>query len=295
MPDGYSSELTLKAAFAFGQVKLIELPKSIPADITEYKDIEYANVDGRSLQLNLYVPKGITKPTPCLVFIHGGGWSKGNKDDYLFYNLAFAKKGYITASLGYRLSGVAKFPAAVHDVKCGVRWLRAHAEKYHIDPEKLVAIGGSAGGHLAMMVGYSDDPQLEGELGYADQSSRVRAVVNFYGVADSTTQKAKDAHQVQGFIGGTYDEKPKMYHLNSPMEHLTADDPPTLTFHGSIDELVPVSQATHLHEKLDELGIENQLDVLVGWPHTMDLQVDVNRRCQFIIGEFLKKYAPLPE
>lgn len=294
-PPGYKSDALAKAAVAFGQVELIKQPEAVPDDITEYKDIEYANVDGHSLQLNLYVPKGITKPTPCLVFIHGGGWSGGHKDNYLFYNVAYAKKGYITASLGYRLSGKAKFPAAVHDVKCGVRWLRAHAEKYQIDPDKLVAVGGSAGGHLSLMVGYADDPKLEGDLGYADQSSRVQAVVNFYGVADSTTQRAKDAHQVRNFIGGTYDEKPEMYHLNSPMEHLTADDPPTLTFHGSIDALVPVSQATRLHAKLDELAIENELDVVIGWPHSMDLSVGVNNRCQYIMDQFLKKYAPLPE
>ncbi len=294
-PPGYKSDVAVKAALAFGQLKTIKQPDSVPDSITESKDVEYANVDGHSLQLNLYVPQGITKPTPCLVFIHGGGWSGGDKDHYLFYNVAYAQKGYITASIGYRLSGTAKFPAAVHDVKCGVRWLREHAEEYHIDPNALVAIGGSAGGHLALMVGYSDAPQLEGDLGYADQSSRVQAVVNFYGVTDSTTQTAKDAHQVRNFIGGTYDEKPEMYHLNSPLEHLTPDDPPTLTFHGSIDELVPVSQATSLHEKLDEAGIDNQLDVVIGWPHSMDIQVDVNRRCQFIMDEFLKKYAPLPE
>ncbi len=294
-PQGYKSDVAVKAALVLGQVKTIKQPESVPDNIIEYKDVEYANVDGHSLQLNLYVPKGIMKPTPCLVFIHGGGWSAGHKDNYLFYNVAYARKGYITASIGYRLSGTAKFPAAVHDVKCGVRWLRAHAEKYNIDPEKLIAIGGSAGGHLALMVGYSDDPQLEGDLGYADQSSRVQAVVNFYGVADSTTQKAKDAHQVQNFIGGTYDEKPEMYHLNSPMEHLTRDDPPTLTFHGSIDDLVPVSQATRLHEKLDDAGIDNALDVVIGWPHSMDLSVGVNDRCQYIMDEFLKKHAPLPE
>jgi len=294
-PQGYKSELAVKAAFLLGQVKTIEQPESVPDNIIEHKGVEYANVDGHRLQLNLYVPKGITKPTPCLVFIHGGGWSGGHQDDYLFYNIAFAQKGYITASIGYRLSGTAKFPAAVHDVKCGVRWLRAHAEEYNIDPEKLVAIGGSAGGHLSLMVGYSDDPALEGDLGYADHSSRVQAVVNFYGVTDSTTQTAKDAHQVQNFIGGTYDEKSEMYHLNSPLEHLTPDDPPTLSFHGSIDELVPVSQATRLHERLDEVGIDNALDVVVGWPHAMDVQVDINRRCQFITDEFLQKHAPLPD
>lgn len=293
-PEGYASELLVKAAFALGQLKTVEFPTEIPNSIQEYKDIEYANVDGHSLKLNLYVPKDIVRPTPCLVFIHGGGWSKGKREDYLIYNLAFAERGYITASVSYRLSKVAKFPAAVQDVKSAIRWLRANADKYKIDANKMAAIGGSAGGHLALMAGMSTAKELEGP-GNAQQSSRVQAVVNFYGVTDMTTDRARNAEQVQSFLGGTYEELKHQYLLSSPMEHLTKDDPPVLTFHGSIDELVPVSQASRLHKALDEAGIENSLDILVGWPHTMDLQADINERCQYIASAFLMKHLPLPK
>ena len=280
----------VKAAVALGQLKLIEQPASVPESITEYKDVEYANVDGHSLQLNLYVPKHVTQPAPCLVFIHGGGWSKGKKEDYLLYNVAFAERGYITASIAYRLSKVAKFPAAVHDVKCAIRWLRAHAADYQIDPQRMAAIGGSAGGHLALMLGLADDPELEGNGGHVDQSSRVQAVVNFYGVTDATTERAKNAQQVIDFIGAKYADNAAAYHLCSPIEHVTSDDPPVLTFHGTIDELVPVSQALRLHEQLDQAGVVNALDVLQGWPHAMDIQVDVNRRCQYIMADFFKQH-----
>lgn len=294
-PRGYSSELAIKAAFALGQLRLVELPKTVPASVRHYPDVEYANIDGYSLRIDLFVPTRVSESVPCLMFIHGGGWSKGKKEDYLIYNLAFAERGYVTASVSYRLSQVAPFPAAVQDVKCAIRWLRANAANYHIDPSQIAAIGGSAGGHLALMAGLSDDPSLEGQGGHADQSSRVQAVVNFYGVTDATTEKAKNAHQVIDFIGGTYSEKTTAYHLCSPIEHVTSDDPPVLTFHGSLDELVPVTQATRLHAELDQAGVANALDILEGWPHTMDLQVDVNRRCQYIMTQFLQEYLPLPE
>lgn len=292
-PAGYSSYTALKLAYAVGMVKLIEEPKSVPETITLHKDIEYSNVEGHSLKLDLFVPKNIQKDTPCLVFIHGGGWKKGKKENYLRYNIDFAERGYITASISYRLSGVAKFPAAVIDAKNAIRWIRANAGDYQIDPEQIVAIGGSAGGHLSLMVGHADDTGFESEEKYKDVSSEVKAVVNFYGVADMTTPTAIKAHQVLSFMGKNYAEAEDDYKLASPMTHLKVDGPPTLSFHGSIDELVPVSQSEILHQRLDELGVENYLDVIQGWPHTMDANVDVNKRCQYIMHEFFKKHVPL--
>ena len=146
VPKGYSSELAIKAAFALGQLELVELPNEVPDSVLETKDVEYANIEGQSLRLNVYRPKNLSAPSPCLVFIHGGGWSKGKREDYLIYNLAFAQRGYVTATISYRLSSVAKFPAAVQDVKAAIRWLRAHAADYNIDPHAIAAIGGSAGG-----------------------------------------------------------------------------------------------------------------------------------------------------
>ena len=118
----------------------------------------------------------------------------------------------------------------------------------------------------------------------------VQAVVNLYGVTDMTTERAKAADQVVSFMGGEYEHLKDAYHLASPIEHVSKDDPPVLSLHGSIDELVPVSQAIRLHERLDEHQVHNALDVVVGWPHTMDLQVDVNRRCQYIMTEFLRQH-----
>ena len=295
VPPGYKTHLEAQAAVLTGQVPAIKPPETVPAGITEHKDIEYGNAGGdRPLLLDLYVPDNLTKPAPALIFINGGGWMMGNKADYRYYVIEYAKKGYVTASISYRLSGEAKFPAAVQDAKCAVRWMRANAAKYKADSYKIAVIGGSAGGHLSLMLGYSDDPALEGDAGYAEYSSRVQAVVNFYGVVDCTTEYGKGRQEPITFIGKTYDEAPELWEQNSPIFHLTADDPPTLTFHGTIDELVPVAQADTLHAKLDELGINNRLDKFEGWPHTMDLAEPVNTRCQFMMDRFFEQHIPLP-
>lgn len=294
-PKGFDDYRAAQFAVVTGIVKAVKPPKGIPDDITEFKNVEYKNVDGTSLTLNVYVPKSVKKATPCLVFIHGGGWSKGKKEDYLLYNLAFAKRGYITATVQYRLVPKAKFPGPVEDVTSAIRFLKTHAADYNIDANKIAAVGGSAGGHLAMMVGYADNDDFLATGEESLPSSRVQAVINFYGVVDCTTETAIAAHQVKKFIGKKYKEDPEPYKNASPISHLTADDPPTLTFHGTIDELVPIRQADMLHAKLNELGIVNYCDRVEGWPHSMDVTAPINERCQYIMAKFLEKHLPLPE
>ncbi|MEA3365905.1 MAG: alpha/beta hydrolase, partial [Candidatus Hydrogenedentes bacterium] len=168
------------------------------------------------LSLDIFVPKDANTPRPLLLFIHGGGWSKGKKEDYLFYNIKFAKLGYVTASVRYRLTPDHVFPANVQDVKCAIAFLREHASKYQIDSGKVVTIGGSAGGHLSLMAGYVQDPALDcpGNDGGADTS--VQAVVNIYGVVDCTTPVAIAAHQVQDYIGKPYEEAKKRTRTRPP-------------------------------------------------------------------------------
>ena len=178
---------------AAGNLEIVERDVPLPDGVVLEKDIEYGNAGGHSLQLDLYRPAKITKPVPALLFIHGGAWKSGKRQDYHFYTAAYAKKGYVVATASYRLVGQAPFPAAVQDCKCAVRWLRANAKKYNIDPAQIAVIGGSAGGHLSMMLGYSDDPGLEGDSGNKGVSSRVSAVVNIYGVYDMTTQLQRTA------------------------------------------------------------------------------------------------------
>lgn len=294
IPQGYSDEQAVMSAIVLGQIKLIDAKNvPLPDNVEEILDVEYGTGGERKLLLDLYLPKGRSKATPAVIFIHGGAWKGGKRSDMKFYCVKFAEKGYVTATVTYRLMGEAPFPAAVHDVKCAVRWLRANAAKYQIDPEHIVVSGNSAGGHLSMMIGYSDDPSLEGVGGNNDVSSRVSAVVNFYGPTDLTTDFAKKQDLVREFIGGkTFDEAPDAYRLASPLFHLTGDDPPTLIFHGTIDSTVPIAQADMLAEKLKELKIDYVYERYDGWPHVMDLAEAVNRRCVYQMELFFKKHTP---
>jgi acetyl esterase/lipase len=292
-PKGFKDHTEMRAALKSGELARFPEPTSVPETITFYDDVVYATHDGVTLSLDIFVPKDADSPRPLMLFIHGGGWSHGKKEDYFYYNIEFARLGYVTASVQYRLTPEHVFPANVQDVKCAIVFLREHASGYRIDPSKVIAIGGSAGGHLALMAGYVQDPGLGCPDGKSDADTSVQAVVNIYGVVDCTTPVAIQAHQVIDYIGAPYNEARKAYEAASPIHHLDPNDPPTLTFHGTIDELVPIGQADKLHAKLDELGIDNYYDRIEGWPHSMDVAKPINDRCRYIIERFLEKYAPI--
>ena len=295
-PAGFKTADDVKTAFLLGMLKPIDAQIPIPDDVEFTEGVEYGEAGGKPLQLDIYRPKSLTRAVPGLVFIHGGGWRQGKRSDYRYYCVRFAKRGYVVTSVSYRLVQEAPFPAAVQDVKCAVRWLRANASRYNVDPDQLAVLGGSAGGHLSMMVGYSSDvPELEGYGGNPGAGSRVQAVVNFYGPTDLTSEYARKHEVVRGFFANkSYEEVPEQYRLASPMTHVTSDDPPTLIFQGTIDELVPVEQADRLAAKLEQAGVPYVYARLAGWPHTMDLAQSVNDHCCWYIERFLDRYLPLP-
>jgi acetyl esterase/lipase len=291
-PRGYSSTRQIIAAIALRELRLVEMNPPLPDGVAEQKGIEYGRVGERPLLLDLYSPARLTNAVPGLIFIHGGAWRSGKRQDYRVYTTHFASRGYVVATISYRLLKEAPFPAAVEDAKCAVRWMRANAARLQVDPDRIAVLGGSAGGHLAMMVGYSpDDPKLEGHGGNAGVSSRVAAVVNFYGPADLTTPFAKASHLVKDFLGGKfYAEAPELYRQASPQFYLKAGAPPTLTFHGTTDEVVPIDQADSLTAKLQELKIPCEYARLEGWPHAMDAGQPVNNYCKARVEAFLAKH-----
>lgn len=288
--------MEVMAAIAQGKVKLISQPREIPAGVKEIKNLEYCKVGDHSLQLDLYEPEKLSGPVPLLIFIHGGGWTGGSRDIYKFYTVRYAQKGYAAATVSYRFSGEAPFPAAVEDVKCAVRWLRAHAKDYQLDPAHFAALGGSAGGHLSLMLGYSPQAkEFDRSGGNPNVSSAVQAVVDFYGPVDLTTDFAQKAGVVKKFMGGkSYAEAADLYRRASPITYLTKQAPPTLILHGTIDDTVPIEQSDLLAAKLKELQVPCVYDRLEGWPHTMDLAEPVNVRCRYFIDQFLAQYLPLP-
>jgi acetyl esterase/lipase len=171
--------------------------------------------------------------------------------------------------------------------------VRANSSTYNINPDSIAVIGGSAGGYLSLMVGYTSDvPELEGDGGNPGVSSRVQAVVDLYGPTDLTTPVAIEAREVRNFLKKTYEEAPDLFLKASPIHYVTKDDPPTLILHGTIDELVPIEQSDALAAKLKELGVPVIYDRLEGWPHTMDAAQAVNERCRFFMDHFLKRYLP---
>ena len=235
------------------------LPVPVTTTVQVVKDVEYGRGGGLPLYLDIYIPETpIMKPLPAVVFIHGGGWRSGDKFPSQVRSLA--ECGFFAVSINYRLSGVATFPAAVEDCKCAVRWLRANAAKYNVDPNRIGVWGGSAGGHLSLMVGCAGETAgLEGNGGWEKYSSRVQAVCSYYGPADLAHMQDGDTTAPAQFLGGTPAEKPEAYRLASPVTHVTPDDPPLLMVHGESDRVVPYAQSMIMQQAYLKLGLEVEL------------------------------------
>jgi acetyl esterase/lipase len=248
-------------------------------DVIVEQNVTYGKGGDIDLQLDLARPKEGTGPFPAIVCIHGGGWAGGNRQGYRGLIEHAARKGYVAVTISYRLTQadpqtrVAKhpFPAQIHDCKCAVRWLRSVADKYHIDKDRIGVTGGSAGGHLSLLVGLTDEKAgLEGEGGHADYSSRVQAVVNVYGPTD-LSQAYEDVPQVRGLLealcGGTPDTAAENYKSASPLTYVSKDDPPVLTLHGDSDKVVLVSQAKLLDEAMKKGEGRHELLILKDQGH----------------------------
>lgn len=244
---------------------------AVPDNVVFEPDIEYANPDGQQLQLDLARPKSGEGPFPAVVCIHGGGFRAGSRKGYDGLCLRLAQEGYVAVTVSYRLAPKYQFPAAVHDVKEAVRWVRANAKKYHIDPDRIGVTGGSAGGHLAQFLGVTADVKsFEGTGANLDQSSRVACVVNYYGPSDFTKSygKSVDAAQVLPlFLGGNLEEARARHIQSSPLYWVTPNAAPTLCIHGTKDAYVAHEQAVWIIDKLKAAMVEADLLTLEGAGH----------------------------
>ncbi|MGY8642216.1 MAG: alpha/beta hydrolase fold domain-containing protein [Verrucomicrobiales bacterium] len=256
---------------------LLLLNSSIAANETKIiKGIEFAE----SLALDLYLPETDReegKP-PLIVYVHGGAWRSGSRDSVPIR--AMTEHGFAIASVDYRLSPQAEFPANVHDIKAAIRFLRAKANDYGYNATRISIVGSSAGGHLAALVGVTNgNKELEGTVGdFLDQSSDVQAIVSFYGASNLTSilsQSTPHGLKVRTpaldlLLGGSPEEKVDLARLASPVFHVDRNDPPLLLVHGDQDPQMPINQSHELKGAYKKVGALVRFDVVHGGAHGGD-------------------------
>lgn len=259
------------------------------------RDVEFARVSGEPLTLDLHLPSGRAR-APLIVWVHGGAWRSGSRKDMPLAKLVEA--GYAVASVDYRLSTQAKFPAQIHDLKAAVRFLRDHGAEWKLPVKKILIAGDSAGGHLAALVGVSNgNAELEGDLGSnRAQSSDVQGIISFYGGANLTTiLKQSTPHGLSVrvpaldlLLGGQPDDMPALARLASPVFQVDKHDPPLLLLHGDQDPQMPVNQALELAGAYEKVKAPVQLEIVHGAAHGGAVFYDEERLA--VVREFLQRH-----
>jgi len=260
---------------ATGQGQTSAAQAEVPAEKTQplksqYTGIEYVRYGDRALKLDLFLPAGATSPAPTVVWIHGGGWYAGDKA--ACRSRFLVQHGFAAASVDYRLSGEALFPAAVEDCHAAICWLRANAEKYNLDPDRIGVWGSSAGGHLSALLGTSGATK---NWSKSDISGEVQAVCDFSGPTDLARMADEDLKRRFGtlydvtarFLGGPVEEKLEAAKAASPITYVHTKCPPFLIVHGAIDNVVSLDEATVLHDALVKLGVDSTLFSVKGVGH----------------------------
>ena len=278
----------------------------IPPAVRLVEDVPYAASDDPRQRLDIYLPDqpADSKPLPVIAYLHGGGWFLGSKVAARTQALPLVASGRFAAvSIGYRLSWQETWPAQVHDVKAGIRWIRAHAKEYGMDPARICAFGPSAGGHLAAILGTTNGVQnVEGALGEnTDQSSDVQCVIDFFGPADLRDADALDPlgnpSTVTKLLGRPAEEAPALAANASPLVHVDAGDVPFLIVHGTDDTLVPYSESVELATALRKVGVPVIFQTVQGGGHGTfgSATTEINGRVSaFLEKTFYDKEVPVP-
>jgi len=276
------------------RVSGLELPAAEPSGRSQaihdrlqiIRDLAYADTENPRQRLDLFLPRqpAVAGKLPLVVFIHGGGWQKGDRRSGLGMLAPLVASGrYAGASIGYRLTDEARWPAQIHDCKAAIRWLRGNADRHRLDADRIGVIGTSAGGHLVAMLGTSGEiPELEGDLGgFPERSSRVQCVVDFFGPSDLTTMggwhNGPDSPEAR-LLGGPVQENKESARDASPIQYVSADDPPFLIIHGTADRIVPFDQSVTLQRKLAAVGASAVLISIAGGGHGRFRQPELSQR-----------------
>jgi acetyl esterase/lipase len=264
----------LVTSMAVGFLLLGSRPTAATAQAGQvHRDVTYATVDGKALGLDIHMPAGVSNP-PLLVWVHGGMWRVGNKGQV---PPVFTQNGFAVASLDFRQSTEARFPAMVHDIKGAIRFLRAHAREYGYRTDRIAIGGTSSGGHLAALVGVTNGHrELEGTVGgNADQSSDVHAILSYYGASNLQTILSQSTPfglgvrepALRDLLGALPDAATELAALGSPVLHTGAGDPPLLLLHGDQDPQMPINQAHELEGAYEKHGLDVTFDVVHGAAH----------------------------
>lgn len=231
-------------------------------------DVVYDKPGGTPVHADIYKPTH-AGPRPAMVVIHGGAWIAGNKREMTSISEQLAERGYVVANVQYRLAPKHKWPAMLDDVQSAVRFLRRNSAMYRIDSERVGALGASAGGHLALMLGTSESRDPAGK---SPLSTKVAAVANIFGVSDFISMLPMWTLLAETIFGMKPADVGPVMAAASPLTHLDAGDAPVFTFHGTADRVVPLSQSIALHAKLKELGIAHEFIQIKDTGHQVDMK-----------------------
>lgn len=271
------------------KIEPIDTTPPVPDSVSANFDVVFQTGDHYALKLNLFTPSAKDKALPLVVMVHGGCWVAGNRSDYNHYGVKLAQLGYAAATVDYRLSDQAPYPAAVRDVRSAIQWLKDHAKQYGIDPDRIALFGGSAGGHLAELVAYSaNTPTSTHPEGPGPNN--LKAVVAFYGWSDLTDPGVRDFYWDEAFLGKKFADAPELYREASPIFHVSKQSPPTLLLQGTIDTIVPMSQSAKLAKALDAENVPYVYALFEGQFHAFDY-FNINAgRSWYYIEKFLAEY-----
>lgn len=274
------------------------LTVAVPPDVEVISDLEYGTGGGRALKLDMVKPKTPgTQPRPALVWIHGGAWLSGNKEGGVEGLLWFAQHGYVCATVEYRLAKEAAMPAQIHDVKAAIRYLRANAARFGLDPDHIGVWGSSAGAHLAALLGTTNDTEvLDGAGGTPGVSDNVQAVCDWFAPTDLLSIGHDEADQRKHnqadspesrLVGGAVQENREKSIQASPITHVSRNDPPFLVMHGDQDNTVPIKQSEVIVKALREAGVDVTYIPVPGGGHGKGF--DTARHRQTVLN-FFDKY-----
>lgn len=232
-------------------------------------NITYTVANNYECKLDVYARRGPAAPT--LIYIHGGGWVTGTKDNATLGIVPFLEMGFSVVNVGYRLASISPAPAAVEDCRLALRWVHKHAKEYGFDTTRIVITGGSAGGHLALMTGMLDQEagfDAPKEWDQAPRNLATAAIINFYGITDVADLLSGGNRQQYAVSWiGSQENGVSVAKRVSPLTYVRKGLPPILTIHGDRDQLVPYSHAVRLHEALDKAGVQNTLLTIPGGGH----------------------------